>query len=133
MKRIVICFLTLFLAGCITTQGRYSIIDGMPVKPDIEVSLTKMSRGTILNTIVDDRMDRTDRRNLNQILESIPTGNGVEWTNPDTKIQYFVIPVQTYTTTDRPCRRIEIKAEIDGQLETIEPSACRNDKGEWVL
>jgi len=65
-----------------------------------------------------DRMDEMDRRNLNQTLETKPTGATSQWRNPDTQTAYAVTPTQTYQKeTGRYCREYTTEVQIGGETE----------------
>ena len=77
-------------------------------------------------------MDDTDRMKTNQTLETVRTGVGSSWVNPDTGNRYAVTPTRTYESTSGPCREYTIDAEIDGSTETVIGTACRQSNGTWI-
>lgn len=101
-----------------------------------EATLTGSAVGTLLSYIVDKEMERYDRRELNQAYEFGPSGRTTGWQNPDTGKYFQLIPQAVYTQPqlpDRPCRRAEILATIDGRTEKTYTTACRNSAGQWEL
>ncbi|MEJ2031518.1 MAG: glycine zipper domain-containing protein [Deltaproteobacteria bacterium] len=90
--------------------------------------------GGVLGYIVGSQMEKSDRVNLNQTLESTPSYETKKWTNPDTGAQYEVTPKPAYQApeTGKVCRKVDILSDINGQTEKTEATACRED-GRWVL
>lgn len=76
-------------------------------------------------------MDDTDRMKTNQTLETVRTGVGSSWVNPDTGNRYAVTPTRTYETTSGPCREYTINANIGRSTETVVGTACRQSNGTW--
>jgi surface antigen len=82
-----------------------------------------------------DRMDQTDKQNLNQTLETRPTGQTTQWTNPDTQTTYAVTPVKTFQQpeTERYCREYTTEVIIGGEVEKAYGTACRTEDGAWEI
>ncbi|RQD77936.1 RT0821/Lpp0805 family surface protein [Desulfonatronospira sp. MSAO_Bac3] len=81
-----------------------------------------------------DRMDEMDRRNMNQTLETKPTGTTSQWHNPDTQTDYAVTPTETYQRDDgRYCREYTTEVQIGGETEKAYGTACRRDDGAWEI
>ncbi len=82
-----------------------------------------------------DRMDQMDKRNLNQTLETKPTGQTTQWKNPDTETAYAVTPTKTYQMpeTERYCREYTTEVMIGGEVEKAYGTACRRDDGAWEI
>lgn len=82
-----------------------------------------------------DRMDRMDRVQLNQTLETAPTGLPVQWHNPDTQTSYRVQPVKTYRvqTTGQYCREYQTEIIVGGQIQQGYGTACRRPDGQWEI
>ena len=76
-------------------------------------------------------MDDTDRMKTNQTLETVRTGVGSSWVNPDSGNRYAVTPTRTYESASGPCRDYTIDADIDGSIETVVGTACRQSDGSW--
>ena len=87
--------------------------------------------GAYLGGRVGQTMDRLDAMNLQNTLETKSTGNKAVWTNPDSGNAYTVTPTSTYYSNSRPCRKYQMTAKIDGKLETINGTACRQQYGSW--
>lgn len=82
-----------------------------------------------------DRMDRQDKRKLNNTLETEPTGTTTRWTNPDTRTTYEVTPTKTYqqAKNNRYCREYTTEVIIGGKKETAYGKACRRPDGAWEI
>lgn len=76
-------------------------------------------------------MDDTDRLKTGQTLEAVRTGVPSTWRNPDTGNRYSVVPTRTFETADGPCREYSIDAVIDGRVEKVYGTACRQPDGSW--
>jgi surface antigen len=67
-------------------------------------------------------------------LEYKPTGSTAAWANPDTGHSGAVTPTRTYIAGDgTPCREFTQTIEVDGQLEEIDATACRQLDGSWAI
>lgn len=109
---------------------------GQAIGRDTEATLIGAAVGTMLGYMIGNEMDKYDRRELNQAYEFAPSGQVSSWQNPDSGNMYAVTPEPAYTTPaypQRPCRRAEILATIDGQTERTYTTACRNSAGQWEL
>ncbi len=82
-----------------------------------------------------DRMDQMDKQNLNQTLETQPSGQTTQWRNPDTQTTYAVTPTSTYQQpeTQRYCREYTTEVIIGGETEKAYGTACRRDDGAWEI
>lgn len=82
-----------------------------------------------------DRMDKWDRRNMQEALEHNPTGVASSWENSNTGITYVVMPVQTYeNSTGQYCRQYITQADTGLQTEKTSSTACReNDSPKWEI
>ncbi len=109
---------------------------GQAIGHDTEATLIGTAIGTILGYIVANEMDKMDRQMLNQVYEMTPSGRPVSWVNPDNGNNYEVIAQPAYPNPQNSsqfCRKAEIIATIDGQPQRTYTTACRNNRGEWVL
>lgn len=142
-----IIFLMLSMASCANergvskgTQGAIGgaaggAILGQAIGQNTEATLIGTAIGTVLGYIVGNEMDKYDRKQLNYAYETGPSGQPVNWVNPDSGNNYQVVPQPAYqnSRTNQVCRQAEIMATIDGQPEKTLTTACRNDQGQWVL
>lgn len=89
--------------------------------------------GTSIGGNVGRNMDKTDRLYVARSLESVRTGVGSTWSNPDTGYQYRVVPTRTYDVNSAPCREYTLDASIGGKTEKIYGTACRQADGSWKV
>ena len=71
------------------------------------------------------------RMKPHQTLETVRTGVGATWKNPDSGNRYTVVPTRTYESSAGPCREYSIDAIIEGRRETVYGTACRQPDGTW--
>jgi surface antigen len=76
-------------------------------------------------------MDDVDRMKTAQTLETVRTGVGSQWRNPDSGNTYGVVPTKTIETSSGPCREYVIDAVIGGNSEKVYGTACRQSDGSW--
>jgi surface antigen len=102
--------------------------------------LIATSVGTLLGAVVGSEvgksLDRADQAAAGQAqagaLEFAPTGQQVAWQNPDTGHYGSVTPTRTFTTGGGTvCRDFSHNATIDGRLERVSGTACRDASGQW--
>jgi surface antigen len=89
--------------------------------------------GTSIGGNVGRSMDKTDRLYVARSLESVRTGVGTTWSNPDTGYLYRVVPTRTYDENSAPCREYTLDASIGGKTEQIYGTACRQPDGSWKV
>lgn len=87
--------------------------------------------GAYLGGQIGKYMDKQDRMEMQNALETAPVGQSVSWKNPDSGNQYRVKPTKTYYVKQQPCREYETYATINGKAETIHGRACRQADGTW--
>jgi surface antigen len=79
-------------------------------------------------------MDQIDQACVGQVLEHAPTGEHVEWVDPDRKANYSVTPTDTYQDTQgRYCREYQTTASIGGKTRQLYGTACRQPDGSWEI
>ncbi|MGH8248570.1 MAG: RT0821/Lpp0805 family surface protein [Gammaproteobacteria bacterium] len=67
-------------------------------------------------------------------LEYKPSGSAGAWANPDSGHSGTVTPTRTYIAADgTPCRDFNQTVQVDGQLEQVNATACRNPDGTWRM
>ncbi len=89
--------------------------------------------GALIGGSVGATMDASDQLQANRTLETVPDGQPVAWTNPNTNAQYEVTPTKTYDTKMGTCREYQTVAMIEGQREVIYGKACRQPDGSWKM
>lgn len=141
------CGLILLLSSCATTRGDNEaggmIIGGIlgGVMGHEVGSGHGRAAATIIGTMIGTsiggnvgrNMDKTDRLYVARSLESVRTGVGTTWSNPDTGYQYRVVPTRTYDVDNAPCREYTLDASIGGKTEQIYGTACRQADGSWKV
>lgn len=109
---------------------------GQALGRDTEATLIGAAVGTLLGYIIGNEMDKFDKRELNHAYEYGRSGQTTQWKNPDSGNTYQVTPQPAYSNpsnAQRPCRKAEILATIDGKTEKTYSTACRNSQGQWEL
>ncbi len=89
--------------------------------------------GGIIGSSIGNYMDEADEQRFNATLEHVPTGQIVEWQNPDTNVGWQLMSTQTLQTSNGPCRQYQVGIIIDGNKETGEGTACRRLDGYWDI
>ena len=144
---ILACCFFLFLSSCANSdlnKGQQGALGGaaggallgQAIGRSTEATLIGAAVGTMLGYIVGNEMDKFDKRELNHAYEFGRSGQATTWQNPDSGNAYEVIPQPAYShpsNPQRPCRKAEILATIDGKTEKTYTTACRNSQGQWEL
>ena len=79
-------------------------------------------------------MDQVDQNCVGQALERAETGQTVAWINPETSTRYQVTPIRTYQDSrNRYCREYTTRGTIDGRVEQLYGTACRQPDGSWQI
>ncbi len=148
MKKIilpVLLILSLLTTSCQTTGKKATAgagigaasgaLLGQAIGRNTESTLIGAAVGGLVGYIIGNEMDKNDRRRLNTVYETGPSGQPAAWVNPDTKNQYQVTPQQAYThqQTNQICREAEVLATIDGKTEKTNATSCRDSNGNWVI
>lgn len=89
--------------------------------------------GAALGNRIGGNFDHSDRRQFGSALESNQTGNTANWTNPDTNDNYAVTPTKTYSDGNQPCRNFTMNANVNGQPDQVQGTACRQSDGTWKV
>lgn len=89
--------------------------------------------GIVGNAVYQDIQAR-DESQINNALETVPTGRSVAWTNPDTGNRFEVQPTRTYkSAAQQDCRDYTTWVFIDGYEKKVNGTACRTPSGRWQL
>jgi len=89
--------------------------------------------GGLLGGSIGQSMDKTDRMNTMQALNTGKTGRPTSWQNPDTGNYYQVTPTKTYMDDGQPCREYTTVATVAGKRQQIYGTACREADGSWQV
>ncbi len=87
--------------------------------------------GTAIGGSVGQSMADSDRRKVGHALENVRTNVPSRWRNPDTGIEYVVVPTRTYDASTGPCRDYIVDALVAGNREKVTGTACRQADGSW--
>ena len=92
--------------------------------------------GAFVGSSVGKSLDRADHAYAQeasyQALEFAPTGQQVAWNNPDSGHYGSVTPVRTWQAGGGQfCREYSHNVTIDGRLERLHGTACRDASGQW--
>lgn len=141
---IITALLATSCAGVDMNKGQQGVLGGaaggallgQAIGRDTEATLIGAAVGGLLGYVVGNEMDKFDRRELNHAYEFGQSGQVSSWQNPDNGNIYQVTPQPAYTAPDtpqRPCRRAEILATIEGRTQKTYTTACRSRSGQWEL
>jgi surface antigen len=99
-----------------------------------EVSADPHMAGLAARGSIGRSMDEDDRRQVAQILETIPVGTATRWQNPETSYRFAVVPVRAYRTDVGRCREYQVdRIGAGGRSEQVLNRACRRMNGDWRL
>ncbi len=149
---LVVMYMLISVVGC-STKAQYGAaggaaggaLIGQAIGGNTGATLIGAAIGSFLGYAVGNEMDKYDLSQLNNVYERGVSGVTEEWVNPDTQNRYKVTPAKAYenprhiTSTQSkrkitdPCREAKIEAWIDGVLEETYTTACRDNRGRWVL
>lgn len=116
--------------------GASGALIGQAIGRHTEATLVGALIGTMIGSMIGNDMDMYDRIHVNEAYEFTPSGQPSTWRNPDNGNRYQVVPQEAYVhpnDPNRPCRRAEIIATIDGRTQRTYSTACRDSRGHWVL
>ncbi len=147
MKKLIVTSLSLsvFLAGCsnVTNEGVGTIGGGVvggllgsqfgSGSGKVAAAAGGAIIGAFLGGRIGQYMDRQDRMEMQRALETAPTGQSINWSNPDNGNQYSVKPTRTYYNNQQPCREYITHAVIGGKSQQIYGKACRQKDGSWQV
>ncbi len=104
--------------------------------------LAAVGAGTLLGALIGSEvgksLDRADKmymaRTTQDALERKPSGEVVEWRNPDSGHYGTIKPVETYQRDDgRYCREFQQTVTVGGSTEEAYGTACRQPDGTWQI
>jgi surface antigen len=101
-------------------------------KGRVAAVLTGTVIGAVIGGQIGNSMDRTDHVQVQNAMETVPTGRSVNWKNPDNGKTYTVTPTRTYRTAQNgDCRDYDAWVFIDGYERKVTGAACRKADGTW--
>ncbi len=86
--------------------------------------------GGIIGTAVGTSIDEGDRACFGQTLELAPIGRPVVWTNPNSHVDWQVVPLRDVSDD---CREFDVRRTYDGRYGSDRVTACRQGPGEWAF
>ncbi len=90
--------------------------------------------GYLVGAGVGQSMDRIEGNCVGQVLESVPTGSTVAWTDPDSGARWEAEPTRTWRQpSGRYCREYRTTIIIGGRSEEAIGRACRLPDGSWEI
>ena len=93
--------------------------------------------GALIGGQVGKTMDEYDRQMMEkssrQALEFSPSGNSVEWKNPDSGNSGAITPTKTFKESGRYCREYVQEVMIGGEKQKAYGKACRQPDGNWKI
>lgn len=101
-----------------------------------------VAAGTLLGALVGSEvgksLDRADRtymaQTTQQTLETAPSGQTMNWRNPDNGNYGTVVPQAAYqNASGQYCREYQQTVTVGGQTERAFGTACRQPDGSWKI
>lgn len=93
--------------------------------------------GALVGGQIGKTMDEYDKQMLEkssrQALEYSPSGNSVEWRNPDSGNHGSITPTKTFKEHGRYCREYIQEVTIGGEKQKAYGKACRQPDGSWKI
>ena len=93
--------------------------------------------GALVGGQIGKTMDEYDKQMLEkssrQALEYSPSGNSVEWRNPDSGNYGSITPTKTFKESGRYCREYIQEVTIGGEKQKAYGKACRQPDGSWKI
>jgi surface antigen len=140
LSMVVLC---VTLTACATREGTGTVLGagagaaaGAAIaKNDAVGAVVGGLLGGLIGREIGQYMDQRDQSRLAQTFEYNQTGATSQWTNPDTGYSYAATPTDTFQSSNRPCRRFTLQADIEGTTndETVTGTACREADGRWQI
>jgi surface antigen len=93
--------------------------------------------GALVGGQIGKTMDEYDRQMLEkssrQALEYSPSGNSVEWNNPDSGNHGSITPTKTFKESGQYCREYIQEVTIGGEKQKAYGKACRQPDESWKI
>jgi surface antigen len=114
-----------------------AVVGSMTGHGEVLPTLIGAGIGGVGGYIVGNEMDKYDRKQVTQTLETTPSGETTKWTNPDTGKTFQATPQPAKTEVvdgdKKITRDIKLESYVDGEKKLVTAKAYRNDDGQWVL
>ena len=144
MKYVIALVISLsLLTGCAANQAQSgagigglvgATVGALTFKNKISGAALGAGVGAALGYMVGNEMDKTDRTQVSQVLETAPSGREVAWSNPDNHVRYQATPHRPRHNGHRIERDVTLRATMpDGRCETVYAKAFRQPDGTWQL
>jgi surface antigen len=109
---------------------------GDPARERAVAVATAAALGPLIGPKLGSELDDSDRRLAYQAqmdaLERGAPGAPIAWRNPVSGRHGNIVAGPEYESKGATCRGYSHTVTIDGQLETVRKTACRNGDGKWV-
>jgi surface antigen len=114
----------------VTGAGAGGVIGNRSSSPENRAAATVIGAviGAIVGGAVGDSIDDRDRACMGHSLALAPVGRQVQWTNPNTHIDYVLVPQRNLSNG---CRQFQLRGVRGGRPFNEQVQACRNPRGEW--
>ena len=94
--------------------------------------------GAVLGSEIGKSLDKADQlyaeRTAQDALETNPSDQTSQWSNPDSGNSGTVTPTQTYQASDgRYCREYQTTVTVGGETQEAYGTACRQPDGSWQI
>ena len=93
--------------------------------------------GTLISGPITKRIDGYDKQMIEtssrQALEFSPSGNSVEWRNPDNGNSGVITPTKTFKKSGHYCREYIQEVTIGGTRQRAYGKACHQPDGNWKI
>ncbi len=149
-KLLLAVFASIILQGCqgqMNKQGGGTLIGGVAGgllgsqfgKGEGQLVATGIGAlaGALVGGQIGKTMDEYDKQMLvkssRQALEYSPSGNSVEWNNPDSGNHGSITPTKTFKESGQYCREYIQEVTIGGEKQKAYGKACRQPDGSWKI
>ena len=107
---------------------------GQAIGRNTQSTLIGTAIGTVVGYMVGNEMDKYDRQQMSYIFDRASSGQSYSWVNPDNGNNYQMSPQPAFNNANNQvCREAEITAVINGRVQKTYSTACRNERGQWIL
>lgn len=91
--------------------------------------------GTVIGAVIGNQIgksiDNNDRGCIGHALELGRIGQRVHWTNPNTRIEYFLTPTETFIRGSQKCKAYQLEWVDQGKRQRANNRACLAEQGKW--